>query len=166
MQLYRFLGSKKQDIACSKNIYQRFLSNMHYNWHRFILLLSSKVILFFDSLTKKDRFRALVLDDSVIGRKRSKKVELLARVYDHVIGKSVRGFILLTLGWTDSYSFIPVAFRMLSSANKAKRLRESSEGIDKRSCDYKNRLAAKMHKCLVYNKNTENKNVGCCKVKM
>ena len=29
--LFRFLGSKKQDIACAKSTYYRFLSNCHYN---------------------------------------------------------------------------------------------------------------------------------------
>ena len=29
--LYRFLGSKRQDIACSKSTYHRFLGNKHYH---------------------------------------------------------------------------------------------------------------------------------------
>ncbi len=29
--LFHFLGSKKQDIACSKNTYYRFLAGCHYN---------------------------------------------------------------------------------------------------------------------------------------
>lgn len=144
--LYRFLGSKRQDIACSKSTYHRFLSNEHYNWQRFITLLAAKVIRFFDTLTKKDRFRALVIDDSVIGRKRSKSVELLAYVFDHVIGKSIRGFNLLTIGWTDGFSFIPVAFNMLSSSKQEKRFKEIDPRIDKRSCGYKARQSAIMHK--------------------
>ena len=131
--LYRYLGSKKQDIACSKSTYHRFLSNEHYNWRRFITLLAAKVTVFFDTLTKRSRFKALVLDDSVIGRKRSKAVELLAFVFDHVIGKSVRGFNLLTLGWTDGFSFIPVAFNMLSSAKQEKRFKEINSKIDRRT---------------------------------
>ena len=116
--LYRYLGSKKQDIACSKSTYHRFLGNEHYNWRCFITLLAAKVTMYFDTLTDRSRFKALVLDDSVIERSRSKAVELLAFVFDHVIGKSVRGFNLLTLGWTDGFSFIPVAFNMLSSAKQ------------------------------------------------
>jgi hypothetical protein len=144
--LYRFLGSKKQDIACSKSTYHRFLSNEHYNWKRFILLLSAKVTIFFDSLTAPGRFRALVLDDSVIARKRSKKVELLAFIFDHVIGKSVRGFNLLMLGWTDGYSFIPIAFNMLSSAKQENRFCEVNPKIDRRTNGYKARMAAMMQK--------------------
>lgn len=144
--LYRFLGSKKQDIACSKNTYQRYLSNEHYNWKRFILLLAAKVTIYFDSLTNPNRFKALVLDDSVIPRNRSKKVELLALIYDHVIGKSVRGFNLLMLGWTDGFSFIPVAFNMLSSAKQEKRFNDPDAKIDRRTTGYKARMAAMMQK--------------------
>lgn len=144
--LYRVLGSKKQDIACSKSTYHRFLSNEHYNWNRFILLLAAKVTIFFDTLTNRRRFRSLVLDDSVIARKRSKKVELLAFIHDHVIGKSVRGFNLLMLGWTDGFSFIPVAFNMLSSAKQEKRFKEINPKIDRRTNGYKARTAAIMQK--------------------
>lgn len=144
--LYRYLGSKKQDIACSKSTYHRFLSNEHYNWKRFITLLAAKVTVFFDTLTNHSRFKALVLDDSVIDRNRSKVVELLAFVFDHVIGRSVRGFNLLMLGWTDGFSFIPVAFNMLSSAKQEKRFQEINPQIDKRTNGYKARISAIMHK--------------------
>jgi len=144
--LYRYLGSKKQDIACSKSTYHRFLSNEHYNWRRFITLLAARVTVFFDTLTSRSRFKALVLDDSVIARNRSKAVELLAFVFDHVIGKSVRGFNLLMLGWTDGFSFIPVAFNMLSSARQEKRFKEANPKIDRRTNGYKARVSATMHK--------------------
>lgn len=88
----------------------------------------------------------MVLDDSVIARKRSKVVELLAFIHDHVIGKSVRGFNLLMLGWTDGFSFIPVAFNMLSSAKQEKRFREPDSKIDRRTNGYKARTAAIMQK--------------------
>ena len=144
--LYRFLGSKKQDIACSKSTYNRFLNDCHYNWRRFITMLAARAVAFFDTLTCNNRFKALVIDDSVINRNRSKRVELLAFIFDHVTGKSVKGFNLLTIGWTDGYSFIPVAFNMLSSAKPGKRLNEMRESIDKRTNGFKNRVAATMKK--------------------
>ena len=144
--LYRFLGSKKQDIACSKNIYNRFLNDCHYNWRRFITMLAARAVAYFDTLTGEGRFKALVIDDSVINRNRSKRVELLAYVFDHVIGKSVKGFNLLAVCWTDGYSLIPVAFNMLSSARAEKRLNEQKETIDKRTNGFKNRVAATMKK--------------------
>ena len=80
------------------------------------MLLAVKVTSAFDRLTRPERVNVLILDDSVIKRNRSKKVELLARVYDHVEHKFQKGFTLLTLGWSDGYSFIPTGFNLLSSA--------------------------------------------------
>lgn len=121
--LYRYLGSKKQDIACSKSTYHRFLSNEHYNWRRFITIPAARVTVFFDSLTSHNRFKMLILDNSVIARNRSKSVELLAFVFGHVIGKTVRGFNLLMPGRTNGFSFIPIAFNMFSSAKQENALK-------------------------------------------
>ena len=144
--LFRYLHSKKGDSACSKNTYYRFLDNCHYNWRRFLTLLSSKVIARIDPLTDATRVKCFVLDDSVHARGRSKKVELLAWVFDHTIGKCVKGFNLLLLGWTDGYSFIPVGFTMLSSAAEKNRLVDADERIDKRSNGWKRREEALLPK--------------------
>lgn len=116
--LYRFLESKHKEQAVSKNTYYRFLNEVSYNWNKFLLLLSTKVITEFSRLTKPNRVKVLILDDSVIARNRSKKVELLANVYDHVSHKYVKGFTMLALGWSDGYSFVPVSFNMHSSVKK------------------------------------------------
>jgi hypothetical protein len=144
--LFRFLNSKHKDQAVSKNTYYRFLNETSYNWNRFLLLLAVKVTAIFDKLTRPERIKVLVLDDSVIKRNRSKKVELLARVYDHVEHKFQKGFTLLTLGWSDGYSFIPVAFNMLSSATNSNRYQEMSTDIDHRSNGYKVRKESMMAK--------------------
>ena len=49
-------------------------------------------------------------------RSRSKNVELLARVFDHCSMKYRSGFRMLTLGWSDGNSFIPVSHSLLSAA--------------------------------------------------
>lgn len=140
--LYHFLNSKKQDTAFSKNTYYRFLSNTSFNWSKFITLLSAKVIAYFDTLTRPERVMCLVLDDSVVPRERSKKVELLSYVFNHVIGKTVKGFNMLTVGWTDGFRFIPVGFNMMASAKSEKRVAEVNANIDKRSNGYKSRQNA------------------------
>ena len=144
--LFRFLNSKHKDLAVSKNTYYRFLNETSYNWSRFLLLLAVKVTTVFNSLTRPERVKVLVLDDSVIKRNRSKAVELLARVYDHVEHKYQKGFTLLTLGWSDGYSFIPTGFNMLSSAEKSNRYQEISDMIDHRTNGYKARKESIMHK--------------------
>ncbi len=144
--LFRFLNSKHKDQAVSKNTYYRFLNETSYNWRKFLLLLAARVTSAFDRLTRPERVKVLVLDDSVIKRSRSRKVELLARVYDHVEHKFQKGFTLLTLGWSDGYSFIPVGFNMLSSAAKSNRYQEISDSIDHRSNGYKTRKESLMSK--------------------
>lgn len=144
--LFRFLNSKHKDQAVSKNTYYRFLNETSYNWSKFLLLLAVKVTTAFDTLTRPERVKVLILDDSVIKRNRSKSVELLARIYDHVDHKFQKGFTLLTLGWSDGYSFIPTGFNMLSSANEANRYNEVSDKINHRTNGYKFRKESMMHK--------------------
>ena len=72
-------------------------------------------------------------------------VELLSWTFDHVIGKSVKGFNLLLLGWTDGFSFIPVAFNMMISSrlviaeDQKSDKQKAREKIDKRTNGYKAR---------------------------
>lgn len=122
------------------------MNDSRYNWKRFLTLLAVKVTNYFNGLTKSDRVISLVLDDSVIPRERSRQVELLSRVYDHVTGKTVKGFNMLTLGWTDNYSFVPVAFNMMASADAGKQLVPAAQNIDRRSSGYKTRQEAVLHK--------------------
>ncbi len=53
---------------------------------------------------------------------------------------------MLTLGWSDGYSFIPTDFAMLSSANKSNRYQEVNNKIDKRTNGYKRRVEAMQQK--------------------
>lgn len=144
--LFRFLDSKKKDMAFSKNTYYRFLNETTYNWRRFLLLLAAQVISSFSRLTRPERVKCLVVDDTVVTRSRSKHVELLANIYDHVDHKYKRGFTMLNLAWTDGYSLIPIAFNLLSSSNKSNRYQEMREDIDHRTNGYKNRREAVMKK--------------------
>lgn len=82
----------------------------------------------------------------LLKRNRSKKVELLARIYDHVEHRFQKGFSLLTLGWTDGYSFVPVAFNMMSSAKQSNRYQEISADIDRRTNRYKFRKESMLPK--------------------
>ncbi len=144
--LSHFPGSKKQDIACSKNTYYRFLAGCHYNWRKFITLLAAKVAPCFSTLTSPHRVKAFALDGSVIPRNRSKKVGMLSWVYGHVVHKTVKGFNLPCLGWADGYSFIPVASNMLASAKEAKRIAPIGSNTDRRTAGYKNRMEAVVKK--------------------
>ena len=136
--LNRWLKQSGGDGFGKDTVY-RFLNSPRHNWRRFLLLLSAAVVQRMSLLTSDDRADVLIVDDSLFSRSRSKKVELLAKVYDHVSHKFVRGFRMLTLGWSDGNSFVPLAFSLLSSENERNRLFGVEDSIDKRTCGYKRR---------------------------
>lgn len=108
-------------------------------WLRFTTILASRIInnaiLPLDS---EDRANVLIIDDSMFERNRSKKVELLAKVYDHAKHKYRFGFRMLTLGWSDGSTFLPVNSILLSTENKKNRINEATE-VDKRTVGYRRR---------------------------
>ncbi|GER67525.1 hypothetical protein BpJC7_32210 [Weizmannia acidilactici] len=59
---------------------------------------------------------------------------------------------MLTLGWTDSFSFIPVDFALMNSAKKENRKQEINPNLDKRTSGYKRRLEAIESKLTVVSK--------------
>jgi hypothetical protein len=144
--LFRLLESKFAELLPHKDVFYRFLNEPRFNWRRFYQLLSSKVVERFETLTSSQRIRVFIVDDTVMSRNRSKKVELLARVYDYVLEKYVRGFTLLTLGWSDGFSFAPLDFVLKSSSNEKNRYNEMNDGLDKRLNGYKRREEALLPK--------------------
>ena len=144
--LFRALESTHIEGLPGKDVFYRFLNEPRFNWRRFYQLLVQKVVTQFETLTSARRVRVFIIDDSPLSRDRSKKVELLARVYDHVSHRFVRGFQLLTLGWSDGFSFVPLDFSLMSSAKKENRYNEVREGLDKRLIGYKRRQEALLHK--------------------
>ena len=100
-----------------KNTVYRFLNNTKTNWQRFTTLLSARIINnFMKPLTSDNRKDVFIIDDSMFDRSRSCKTELLARVFDHCSMKYKRGYRMLTLGWSDGNSFVPVNHCLLSAA--------------------------------------------------
>ncbi len=94
----------------SKNTIYRFLNNVRTNWQRFTTLLSACIINgFMKPLTDEKRKDVFIVDDSLFDRSRSKETELLARVFVHCSMKYKCGFRMLTLGWSDGNSFVPVS---------------------------------------------------------
>lgn len=119
--------------AFSKNTIYRFLNDARVNWQRFTMLLSAEIICrFMKPLTDENRKDVFIVDDSLFGRSRSQKVEMLARVFDHCSMKYKSGFRMLTLGWSDGNSFLPVSHSLLSAAEDRNLLCEGKQ-YDSRS---------------------------------
>jgi len=138
--LFRYLENNSSADDMKKDVIYRFLNSASYNWRRLLFLLSSIVVnQNLAKLTSPDKHRQVfIIDDSIYSRAKSKSVELLARTYDHVSKVYTRGFRMLTLGWSDGNSFIPLAFSLLSSPDKKNRYCEAIE-IDNRTNGAKRR---------------------------
>jgi len=126
--------NKKIDVG--KDAVYNFLNSSTYNWRRFTILLSRRIYFIIKNLLNDSSEEVLIFDDSNYDRSRSKKVELLSRVYDHSTHKYLKGFRLLTLGWPDGNSFLGIDFALLSSTEKKNRYNEINPDIDKRTCGY------------------------------
>ena len=138
--MYRLIDSSGTPAGIGKDVAYRLLNSISANWRRFLLVLSTRVIVQkLLPLTKVTTTKVLIADDSLYCRDRSKKVELLARVHDHNTGLYRKGFRMLTLGWSDGHSFIPMLFSVLSSAKDKNRLVPMRNGIDRRTNGYKRR---------------------------
>lgn len=129
---YRHMDEKSTRFG--KDLGYRFLNNPNSNWRIFLLKLGAIIInTFMDPLTNPDRPKVLIVDDSLFSRNRSKKVELLARVFDHTQHRYVKGFRKLTVGWSDGSSFVPLAFSLLSSQEPKNRLYEQGPDVPEHS---------------------------------
>jgi hypothetical protein len=137
---FQLLESKKGASYPGKDAVYRFLNHCEYAWRRFLLLLSSHIVQRVKTLTSNKRVNALVIDDSMFDRNRSKKVELLSRFWDHATKCYYKGFRMLTLAWSDGHTLIPIDFALLGSLKS--QINSIFQSIDRRSTGYQRRLEA------------------------
>jgi len=128
---------------CKDSIY-RFLASPNSNWERLLLLIAAKIVQKIEKSTGEERVSVFIIDSTFYSRMRSKKVELLSKVHDHIDGKYKWGFRMCTGAWSDGYTIIPVNFQLLSSRKEKNRRQEPNESIDGRTVGAKNRKKALM----------------------
>jgi hypothetical protein len=138
--LFRTLESSDRTCCMAKDTLYRFLNSVHANWRRLLLLLSSRMIgRQIEPLTGAATMKVLIVDDTLYRRNRSKRVELLSRVFDHIDKRYYRGFRMLVLGWSDGITFLPVLFSLLGSSKEKHCYVPSRSDIDRRTNGAKRR---------------------------
>ena len=138
--LFRYLKASETVSDIGKDTVYRFLNSTTANWRKFLHLLSSSVISEqIQPLTSSKTPKVFIVDDSLYDRNRSKKVELLSRIHDHNAKRFMCGFRMLTLGWSDGITYLPVSFSLLSSSKEKNRLFPMRKDIDKRTNGFKRR---------------------------
>jgi hypothetical protein len=117
MYMQQRTGSFREDF--SKNTFYRFLNSTKTNWLRFTSLLAADIINNdIEDLTSEERANVFIVDDSLFNRTSCKKTELGSRVFDHTDMHHKKGYRMLTLGWSDGNTFIPVNSCLLASSQK------------------------------------------------
>ncbi|MBP2633095.1 MAG: transposase family protein [Firmicutes bacterium] len=140
--IYMNMLMGKNSSGFTKDTVYRFLKSFHINWLRFTSLLCARVVSeSIEKLTDASRVNVFIVDDSMFERSRSKKVELLSNIYDHAKSSYKYGFRMLTLGWSDGNTFLPVNSCLLSTENKKNRVNEAMP-MDKRTAGFKRRQLA------------------------
>lgn len=138
--MYMNLITGRNTPGFAKDTVCRFIKMIQINWIRFTTLPASRIIKnAIVPLDSKDRANVLIIDDSMFERNCSPKVELLAKAYDHADHRYRFGFRMLTLGWPDGNTFLPVNSVLLSSENRKNRVNEAAD-VDKRTAGYKRRM--------------------------
>ena len=103
--LYRSYTSEPQE-GKKKNTVYRFLNSKVGDWCKLLFLVAMRVILLVLPLTDEKRENVLIVDDTLYSRSRSKKVDMLTKVYDHNTNTFIKGFKLLTLVMTGDGSLM------------------------------------------------------------
>jgi len=131
---------------CSYYALMRFISNSKHNWSLLMLLVARTAVSIISALNDKGHVYTLCVDDTVIERPRGKKIEGLSRTFNHVIGKTVKGYANLLITWTDGITNIPVASELMSSRKDDCIIRKLNKRIDRRSAGAKRRANSVMRK--------------------
>ncbi len=144
MSWNQFMNSKYKNDLPGKDCGYRFLNSSKFNWRKFLLEISSNAVDKVDPLTCIDRIKVFIVDDSPYNRSRSKKTDMLSKIFDHVTMKYFNGYHLLTLGWSDGATFLPVDFSLQATMKNL--INGIDEKLDKRTLSYKRRFEATQSK--------------------
>lgn len=126
----------------SKNTFYRFLGREKTNWLRFTSLLAADIANNdIKPLTSENRADVFIVDDSLFNRSSCKKTELGSRVFDHTDMRFKMGYRMMTLGWSDGNTFLPVNSCLLASS-KDSNIIGPVKKYDKRSLAGKRRALA------------------------
>lgn len=144
MSWNQLVGSKHKEELPGKDCIYRFLNSNKFNWRKFLLEVSSNAVDLVEPLTDFRKTNVFIVDDSPYDRSRSKKTDMLSKIFDHVTHKYFNGYHLLTLGWSDGTTFIPVDFSLVATVSHL--INDIKDTIDKRTIAYKRRAEAKQKK--------------------
>lgn len=116
-----FICGYHKDIVCKKDAFYEFLNNPKIDWRRILMLFSKQFLKIVDKKSVDTAIQAkhkvLIVDDT-ISLKTGKKIEFIGKVFDHSKHAYSLGMKILTLGYWDGKSFIPLDFSIHNENGK------------------------------------------------
>lgn len=106
--------------VAGKDVFYEFKNNNKINWRKFLNSVVKKYVKIVRENTEplqQQVLKCFIVDDTTC-EKTGKRIEMIGRVFDHVVHKSLLGFKFLVLGYWDGKSFIPVDFSIQGEKGK------------------------------------------------
>lgn len=103
-----------------KDVFYEFKNNNKMNWRKFLNSVVKKYVKIVKQKTESSQEKLLqcfIVDDTFC-EKTGRRIEMIGRVFDHVVHKYLLGFKILLLGYWDGKSFIPVDFSIHGEKGK------------------------------------------------
>lgn len=118
------LSGYSPELIAKKDAFYTFMNNHKINWRKIVLLFAIQFI----RITKKKSVdndvnvknktpKCLIIDDTLLG-KSGKKIEHIGKVFDHCSHTYLLGIKLLTMGFWDGKSFLPIDFSIHNEPGK------------------------------------------------
>lgn len=120
--VHSFTGSAMAaHIEARKDVFYRLKNNVRICWRMILWMFGLKFIKL--ALTQgentDDTLKCVIFDDSML-HKTGRYIEKISRMFDHVSQRFALGFKLLTMGYWDGTSFIPLDFSLHREKGKNK----------------------------------------------
>jgi len=110
-----------KDVKCKKDAFYEFLNSSKIDWRRILMLFGKQ---FISIVAKKSvdtcqngLHKVLIIDDTTCP-KTGKTIEFIGKVFDHTKHAYELGMKVLTLGYWDGKSFIPLDFSIHNESGK------------------------------------------------
>lgn len=122
-----------QFVGFKKDVLYTFLKNPFIDWRKIVFHFAKQFLSIVKKntieTTSKPAITCLILDDSLLP-KTGKAIEFIGKVYDHCTHKYQLGMKLLTLGFWDGTSFIPLDFSLHNELGKDKKRGLRTKDLD------------------------------------
>ncbi len=108
-----------KELSYQKDVLYDFLNNANIHWRSIMLLFFKQIHTLIKTKSDEDtgESKCLVIDDTLL-EKTGKTIEFIGKVFDHCTHRYQLGMKVLTLGYTDGKTFLPMDFSIHNEPGK------------------------------------------------